>query len=36
MMYGDRGRRISDKLWYETMAEFRVAGVEKVFNWVKQ
>jgi len=27
-MYTDLGRRISDKLWNETMAELRFAGVE--------
>jgi hypothetical protein len=36
MMYNDVGRRIGGKLWHETMAELRFAGVESVFNSVKQ
>jgi hypothetical protein len=30
MMYTDLGRRISDKLWNETMQELRFAGVDEV------
>jgi hypothetical protein len=31
-MYTDLGRRLSDKLWKETVAELRFAGVEEVFK----
>jgi hypothetical protein len=32
MMYGEEGRRISDKLWTETMEELRFAGVHGVLD----
>jgi hypothetical protein len=31
-MYSDSGRRISDKLWNETMEELSFAGVNKVLK----
>ena len=34
MMYSDLGRRMSDKLWNETMEELRFAGVYEVLNGV--
>jgi len=35
MMYTDYGRRMSDKLWNETMEELRFAGVNEVLNGKK-
>ena len=35
MMYSDRGRRIGDKLWNETMEELSFTGVEGVLNGMK-
>ena len=32
MMYSDLGRRMSDKLWKETMEDFRSVGVHGVLN----
>jgi hypothetical protein len=32
MMYSDQGRRISDKLWKETMEELRFAGVYEALD----
>lgn len=34
-MYTDEGRRISDKLWEETLQELRFAGVEDVLQKAK-
>jgi hypothetical protein len=36
MMYNNLGRRLSDKLWNETMEELSFAGVERVLNGLKQ
>jgi hypothetical protein len=36
MMYDNLGRRMSDKLWNETVEELRFAGVDKVLNDAKR
>jgi hypothetical protein len=31
-MYGEQGRRFTEKLWSETLEELRVAGVHEVLK----
>ena len=36
IIYTDEGRRISEQLWKETMAEFSFAKVEDIINEISK
>lgn len=35
MMYGEQGRRLTDRLWKETIEELSFTGIESVLDGVK-